>query len=60
MGKELAHADVKLWWFVVTVTTTSNMVATMVMLSNVKNTVKLRDTETVMGSLEEGCWKSID
>ncbi len=26
--------------------------------SNVKNTVKLRDTETVMRSLGEGCWKS--
>ena len=32
----------------------------MVMLSNVKITGKLRDTETVMRSLEEGCWKSID
>ena len=34
------------------------MVATMVMLSNVKITGKLRDTETVMGSLEGGGWKS--
>ncbi len=25
-----------------------------------KITGKLRDTETVMRSLEEGCWKSID
>ena len=34
------------------------MDATMVMLSNVKITGKLRDTETVMRSLEGGSWKS--
>jgi hypothetical protein len=34
------------------------MDATMVKLSNVKITGKLRDTETVMRSLEGGGWKS--
>jgi len=34
------------------------MDATMVTLSNVKVTGKLRDTETVMRSLEGGSWKS--
>ncbi len=34
------------------------MVATMVKPSNVKITGKLRDTETVMRSLEGGGWKS--
>ncbi len=34
------------------------MDATMVMLSDVKITGKLRDTETVMRSLEGGSWKS--
>ncbi len=34
------------------------MDATTVMLLNVKITGKLRDTETVMRSLEGGCWKS--
>ena len=34
------------------------MGATTVMLSNVKITGKLRDTETVMRSLEGGSWKS--
>jgi hypothetical protein len=52
------HVNVKPLWFVVNATRKSNTDATMVTLSNVMVTGKLRDTETVMRSLEGGGWKS--
>ncbi|PLZ36274.1 hypothetical protein CBP23_04155 [Fischerella thermalis WC344] len=52
------HVNVKPSWFAVNAMRKSNTDATMVKLSNVKITGKLRDTETVMRSLEGGGWKS--
>ena len=50
--------NVKPLWFVVPATRKSNMDAMTVKHSNVKVTRKLRDTETIMRSLERGGWKS--